>query len=422
MRRAFLSLALAMVAAVAGPGTHPSSAQPEQPVRPARPHQWVGTWASAMTPPGTTGRSATGFKDQTVRMVIHTSASGDALRLRLSNRYGTRPLDIGAIDVAAPATGASTVPGSHHAVTFAGVRAITIPAGADVVSDPVGMPVAADTNVVVSVYLPTETGPATWHGWAKQTSYVSAGGDHTADDAASAYPDKTTSWFFLSGMDVSTTYADGTVVAFGDSITEGGATANDSNRRWTDDLARRLAAQPPGHRRLSVVNEGIGGNRVLTDAGQSNGGVNLGLNAEARFGQDAIEQTAARDVIFLEGTNDLGKLTGAHPGETLTAGQLIAGIANIVARAHAAGLAIYGGTITPNGKLTPAAETVRTQVNTWIRTGGAFDGVIDFDAALRDPADPARLLPAYDSGDHVHPTDAGLQAMADAVDLTKLRY
>ncbi|MFE0027264.1 SGNH/GDSL hydrolase family protein [Amycolatopsis sp. NPDC059021] len=382
---------------------------------------WVGGWAAAMGPPGSTGISATGFADRTLRLVVHTSAGGGTVRIRLSNVYGTTPLDIGSAVVALRANGAATVPGTRRAVSFDGKPDLTIPPGAQATSDPVALRVAAGTDVVVSLYLPTPTGPTTWHGWANQTSYLSTAGNHAAEDAATAYPDTTTSAFFLAGLDVSATTATGTVVAFGDSITEGGATTKDANRRWPDVLARRLAAGPP-RERLSVVNEGIGGNRVLTDAGFASGGrINLGVNALARFDRDALAQPGVRSVIVLEGTNDLGGGGhGVHPGSPLTAEQLIAGLHTLIREAHARRIAIFGGTITPNGKLDPANERIREQVNTWIRGSGAFDGVIDFDAALRDPADPHRLLPAYDSGDHVHPNDAGLRAMAGTVDIGRL--
>ncbi|GAA4523378.1 SGNH/GDSL hydrolase family protein [Amycolatopsis samaneae] len=385
---------------------------------------WVGGWAASMGPPGSAGISATGFADRTLRLVAHTAVAGTAVRIRLSNVYGTVPLDIGTAMVALRADGAATVPETRRTVTFDGRPDLTIPPGGQATSDPVPLRVGDGADVVVSLYLPTPTGPATWHGWANQTSYLSAPGDHSTEDGAAAYPDKTTSTFFLEGLDVSTTAAGGTVVAFGDSITEGGATTKDANRRWPDVLARRLAAGPP-HERLSVVNEGIGGNRVLTDAGfASDGRINLGVNALARFGRDTLAQPGVRSVILLEGTNDLGGGGhGVHPGRPLTADQLIAGLHTLVRAAHARGVAIFGGTITPNGKLDPVNERIRGQVNTWIRGSGAysaFDGVIDFDAALRDPADPHRLLPAYDSGDHVHPNDTGLRAMADTVDTRAL--
>ncbi len=386
----------------------------------ARSPHWVGGWGTAMTPPGLSGYSATGFADRTLRMVEHLSAGGGAVRLRLTNAYGTSPLDLGAVTVARRAKGPAVEPGSSRVVRFGGQRSTTVPAGAETVSDPVPLVTKADTDLVVSVYLPTATGPTTWHPWAKQTNYLAGSGDHTGDLSGSSFGEKTTSWFFLDGVDVLAHRAQGTVVAFGDSITEGGVTANDSNRRWTDELGRRLAARPGGQR-LSVVNKGIGGNRVLTDAGtQGQGNRNLGNSAESRFARDALEQTRVSDIIVLEGTNDLGSNAGVHPGTPLTADQLIAGLGRLAQRAHAAGLRVHGGTITPNGKLDARGERMREDVNRWIRTGGAFDTVVDFDAALRDPADPHRMLPAYDGGDTVHPNDAGLRVMARTVNLSAL--
>ncbi|MFF2922390.1 SGNH/GDSL hydrolase family protein [Streptomyces celluloflavus] len=404
--------------AVPGRTAVPSGAVPAA-ARP--PHHWVGGWATALTPPGSSGLSATGFADRTVRMVVHLAAGGDRLRLRLSNAYGTRPLDLGAVTVARRSAGAATVPGTRRAVTFGGQRSAAVPVGAEAVSDPVPLRVAADRDLVVSVHLPTPTGPTTWHGWAKQTNYLSTPGDHTGDEDGTAFPEEATSWFFLHGVDVSSTVAAHTVVAFGDSITEGGAIPDEVNLRWPDILARWLAGGARPGRGLSVVNAGIGGNRLLSDAGTAvEGRINLGVNAEARFARDVLDRPAVSAAIVLLGTNDLGSDSGVHPGSGLTSGELIAGLASLANRAHAAGIALHAGTITPNTKLTPAAERIRVTVNRWIRTGHAFDSVIDFDAALRDPAAPQRLLPGYDSGDGVHPNIAGMRTMAQTVDLSTL--
>ncbi|MFH8982487.1 GDSL-type esterase/lipase family protein [Streptomyces varsoviensis] len=421
--RALAALVALVLAAALAHGLPATAAEkPKAESADARSPHWVGGWGTAMTPPGSSGYSATGFADRTLRMVERLSAGGSAVRLRLSNAYGTSPLDLGAVTVARRAKGAAVEPGSGRVVRFGGQRATTVPAGAEAVSDPVPLATRADTDLVVSVHLPTATGPTTWHPWAKQTNYLSGAGagDHTGDVSGSAFGEQTTSWFFLDGVDVLAPRAKGTVVAFGDSITEGGVTANDSNRRWTDELGRRLAARPGGQR-LSVVNKGIGGNRVLTDAGtQGQGNRNLGNSAESRFGRDALAQTRVSDIIVLEGTNDLGSDAGVHPGTPLTAAQLIAGLDRLARRAHAAGARVHGGTITPNGKLTARGERMREDVNRWIRNGGAFDTVVDFDAALRDPADPHRMLPAYDGGDTVHPNDAGLRVMARTVELSAL--
>jgi lysophospholipase L1-like esterase len=280
-----------------------------------------------------------------------------------------------------------------------------------VLSDPVPLTVVAGQDLAVSLYVPGPTGPATRHPLAMATSYL-ASGDHAADTGADAFGATTSAWYLLDGVDVHARHGARAVVAFGDSITDGAQSTVDANRRYPDDLARRL-----GGRRLSVLNEGISGNRLLTDAGGS------GVSAQARFDRDVLGQTGVRDVIFLEGINDIGHNLGPVSGEPVTTQDLITGMTNIITRAHAHGLRIIGATLTPIGGSkydSPEAETKRQAVNARIRTSDAFDGVVDFDAVTRDPADPARYLPAYDSGDHLHPGDAGYQAMADAIDLRLL--
>ncbi|ARF54044.1 SGNH/GDSL hydrolase family protein [Streptomyces gilvosporeus] len=381
---------------------------------------WVGGWATALTPPADRGRSVAGFTHRTLRLVVHLSVGGDLVRLRLSNLYGTRPLDLGAVTVARRARGAATEPGTGRRVTFAGRRSATVPVGAELVSDPVRLSVHADRDLVVSIHLPTATGPTTWHAGAKQTSYLSHRGDHTADQSGSAFTRRLLSWYFLEGVDVATTTADRTVVAFGDSLTEGGHIPYDVNQRWPDVLARRLAGARRG-RGLSVVNAGIGGNRLLSDVGTgADGRIHLGVNGEARFARDVLRQTAVSDVIVLLGTNDLGSRAGVHRHHRVTSGQVIAGLAALANRAQAAGVALHAGTIIPNALLTRAGERMRMQVNHWIRTTRTFDGMVDFDAAVRDPAAPRRLRPRYNSGDGVHPNPAGMHAMAQAVDLSTL--
>ncbi|MFF4955355.1 SGNH/GDSL hydrolase family protein [Streptomyces chattanoogensis] len=396
-----------------------AAADPAAPAAGAR--HWVGGWAAALTPPGRRGRSLHGFARRTLRLVVHLSVGGDRIRLRLSNLYGTRPLDLGAVTVARRGKGAATEPGTGRRVTFAGRRSATVPVGADVVSDPVHLTVHADGDLVVSIHLPTATGPTTWHGGAKQTSYLSTRGDHTADESGSAFHRRLLSWFYLAGVDVATTDADRTVVAFGDSLTEGGSIPDNVNLRWPDVLARRLARAGRRGPGLSVVNAGIGGNRLLSDVGTgADGRIHLGVNAQARFTRDVLQQTAVSDAIVLIGTNDLGAGAGVHRGARLTSGQVIAGLAALANRAHAAGIALHAGTIIPNARLHPAGERMRAHVNHWIRSGGAFDSVVDFDAALRDPEAPRQLRPRYNSGDGVHPNTAGMHAMAQAVDLSVL--
>ncbi|MYS20045.1 Lysophospholipase L1 [Streptomyces sp. DvalAA-14] len=369
----------------------------------------VAAWAPAMTIGGPN------FNDQTLRMVAHSSVAGSSLRIHLSNLRGSTALTVGAVGVAAQADRATAVAGSQHPVTFAGRASTTIAAGAEEVSDPIPMTVTADQNVLVSIFLPQATSSATWHSDAFDTSYLSGPGDHTADVGDGDYLAATTSWYYLSGLDVLPSAARGTVVAFGDSITDGYNTPAGAYRRWPDDLARRLA----GVRPMGVVDAGIGGNRVLTDVPN----IWQGVSAEKRFAHDALGRAGVKDVILLEGINDIGNNAGPQ-GAPLTAQDLIAGYQDLIRQAHTAGVRMIGGTLLPdkgNGYYSDAAESVRQAVNSWIRTAGAFDGVVDFEKAVADPADPAALNPAYDSGDHLHPNEAGMQALADAVDLTLLR-
>ena len=318
--------------------------------------------------------------------------------------------------VAVAGPGAAVVPGTIHPVTFGGSASIQIPAGAQILSDPVAMRVRPLQELAVSVYLPGRTGPATFHSDAQQVNWVSAPGDHAADQGAGAFTTPTESWYYLSDLIVGSSGAHGTVVAFGDSITDGVGSEVGANARWPNDLARRLDAL--GGPALAVADEGIGGNRVLT------GSRWFGISAEARFGPDALDQPGVRDIIVLEGINDIGfSAVPPHPGTDVSAAQIIAGYRQLIARAHARGLKIFGATLPPfrgAGDYTAAGEAKREAVNHWIRTSGAFDGVIDFDAVMRDPADPLMLNPAYDSGDHLHPNDLGYQVMADAISLQML--
>jgi lysophospholipase L1-like esterase len=379
-------------------------------------YDWVTSWSSSPQGPmpGTLGMA--GFHDQTVRDIIFPSVGGNTIRLQLTNAFGRSPLQVGRVTVAEAGLGAALVPGIIHPVSFGGSASVRIPAGAQVLSDPVDMQVSALQELAVSIYLPDRTGRATVHADAQQVSWVSTAGDHTAEAGANAFMIPTQSWYFLSGLDVRSSGATGTLVAFGDSITDGVQSTVGGNERWPNDLARRLdtVAGPT----LSVADEGIGGNRVLTASRC------CGASAETRFARDALDQPGVRDVIVLEGINDIGLSAGPlHSDAGLTAARVIAGYQDLIAQAHARGVRIFGATLLPYqgaGYYSPAGEAIREAVNAWIRTSGAFDGVIDFDAVMRDPADPLRLDPAYDSGDHLHPNDAGYQAMADAINLDML--
>jgi lysophospholipase L1-like esterase len=304
-------------------------------------------------------------------------------------------------------------------VTFGGSASFQIPAGAQTLSDPVAMRVRPLQDLAVSVYLRGHTGAATFHSDAQQVNWVSVPGDHAADQGAGAFPTQTQSWYYVSDVIVRSSGADGTVVAFGDSITDGFHSTIGANARWPNDLARRLdALHGPT---LSVADEGISGNRVLNDA------LCCGVNAQARFERDT-DQPGARDIIVLEGINDFGFSAlppnpVIDPVTNVSAAQVIAGYEQLIARAHARGLTIFGATLLPfkgAAYYTVTGEAKREAVNAWIRTSGAFDGVIDFDKLMRDPADPLMMNPAYNSGDHLHPNDAGYQAMANAISLEML--
>jgi lysophospholipase L1-like esterase len=387
-----------------------------------QPH-WVSTWAAspmAATPPslaGTGDMSAAGFKDKTIRDVVWASTGGRSARIRLSNLFGTRPVTFSQVDLGVSAGGAAVATGTNHPVSFGGRASVTIKPGTEAVSDPVRSAVPAETSLVVSLFTASATGPATYHADAERTNYI-ASGNHAGRDPATPFTGLTGAWYFLDDVDVRAPAA--AVVALGDSITDGYQSTLGANTRWPDDLARRFraAGQP-----LSVVNEGISGNRLLSNS------VCSGQSAVSRFTRDVSGRSEARDVILLEGINDIGYSQDPDSGCTapntnVSAAQIIAGYQRIIAAAHAAGLRIFGATLTPfqgSDYYSAAAEAKREAVNHWIRTSHAFDGTIDFDRAVRDPAAPLELAPAYDSGDHLHPNDAGYQAMASKISLSMFK-
>jgi lysophospholipase L1-like esterase len=378
----------------------------------------VGTWtaspiagASSASCPAGDG----GIVNQTVRDIVYPSISGSQVRVRLSNTFGTAPLGVGAASIAVEKTGASTVASTTTGLTFGGKKKITIPPGAEALSDWVAFPVTQGQDLALSVYVPQLTGPATFHAATEQNSFLSTAGNFARTAGAANFPTTISCWLFADGVDVTAApKVTGSVVAFGDSITDGVASNVNANDRWPNILARRFDAR--AGKTMSVVDEGISGNRVLSDAGTA------GVSALARFGRDALTQPGAKDIILLEGINDIGQSDlGTIP--LVTAADVIAGYQQLIAQAHAAGLRIFGATLTPfKGAFywSPQGEKTREAVNRWILTSGAFDGTIDFASITADPGSPLVYNPAFDSGDHLHPNDAGYQAMADAINLKAL--
>jgi len=388
---------------------------------PATTH-WVGTWASSQQIPEPNNvLPDADMTDATLRQVVHSSIGGPRVRVRISNAFGTAPLVIGTAHIARAASPASAAiqPGSDRALTFDGRPGVVIPAGADYWSDPVDLTVPALSDLAVSLYLPQAPARQTGHPGSRSTSYYLHGDQTGAADLPGA---KTIEhWYALAGIEVAASPKAGAVVTLGDSITDGHGATTNGNDRWPDDLARRLQANP-ATREIAVLNHGIGGNRLLQDG--------LGPNALARFDRDVLAQAGVRTLIVLEGINDLGTLTREHPvspeDHTQLQQALIAAYGQIIARAHAHGIKVIGATITPDGGSDyyhpdAANEADRQTLNSWIRQPGHFDAVVDFDAAVRNPADPTKLRAEFDSGDHLHPSAAGYKVMAAAIPLALLQ-
>jgi lysophospholipase L1-like esterase len=375
---------------------------------------WTGTWETAPVV-GLTDHPdvAPGY---TIRNVVHVSVGGPAVRVRFSNGFGTGPQVLDHVTVAlqsGAADSAAAVPGTIRTARFDGRTRVTLPAGADRVSDPVRIGVASDSNLLVTTYVRAVSGPVTAHLVTKQVNFVASdGADHAADTSGAAFGGQSWHWNYLTGVDVAAPRAAGSIVAFGDSITDGNATLDNANHRWPDLLYDRIRTELPARRQSGVLNAGISGNRLLLDGG------NFGINALARIDEDVFSRSGVRTMIVLLGINDIQQ----EPHQT-DPGKIIAAYEEIARRAHARGIRVIGATMTPFKGWRVWDETLeatRVAVNDYVRTSRTFDGVADFDAATRDTADPQRLLAAYDVGDGLHPNDAGCQAMADVVPLSKL--
>lgn len=403
---------------------------------------WVSTWATAQqlaqTTPGGPGRGAAApaataagaattqaptpsrgggppagvpptLEDQTVRMVVRSSIGGPRLRVALSNMAGALPLYVGAARVARSAGGDAIETATDRGLTFGGLSSFVVPPGALLVSDPVELSVSPLSDLAVSLHITRDTGLPTTHALGLRTTYISAG--NAASQARMPEPSTTFSYLWLSSVDVLAPASSFTVVALGDSITDGYATTRDAVRAWPSLLAKRLATnKSTAH--VGVVNQGISGNQVLRNG--------AGVSALARFDRDVLSRPGVKWVILLEGINDINIRGRVEGPDALTADELIAGYRQIITRAHSHGIRVIGATLTPEEGVPTASERgegIRQAANQWIRTSGAFDAVIDFDAVIRDPARPIRLRSDFDPGDHIHPNDAGNQAMADAFDL-----
>lgn len=381
--------------------------------------RWVGSWAASqqlVEPENALPTNSA--RDVTLRQIVHLSLSGTGLRLHLSNRFGTAPLHFTAVHIAnsVAADSAKIVSGTDKALTFSGQLDVTVPAGADYVSDPVEFPVAALSDLAITLHIDAVPGQQTGHPGSRATSYTAQGDIVSASDLPGAT--RLDHWYFIAGVDVSARAQAAAIVTLGDSITDGHGSTTNGNNRWPDFLARRLQASP-ATRALAVLNQGIGGNRLLLDG--------LGPNASARFDHDVLAQAGARYLILLEGINDIGMLT--HDGEVSQSEhdalvhRVFVAYQQIITKSHTHGMQVIGATIMPFVGSEfyhpgPASEADRQAINQWIRAPGHFDAVIDFDRVMRDPEHPDRLLPAFDSGDHLHPSPAGYAAMADAIPLS----
>jgi lysophospholipase L1-like esterase len=406
-----LIFALSLTAVLAFPSADGASQTRVSLPSPVHEYRWTGSWAAAPVAAPAAVAATIGVDGATYRDIVHLSLGGTALRLHISNEFGPTQLAVGSVHVALSAGGDKIQPGTDRAVMFGGEASVIIPAGAAIVSDPIAMQVAHFADLAVSLFVPPQAGVAlTFHALALSSNYIAAG--DTVSAGALPGATRVGNWYLLKGMDVDAGAGGGSVVVLGASQMEGFHSTPDKNARMTDVLAARLQASP-ATAHLGVLNEGVSGNRLLHDG--------TGPNALARMDRDVLAQPGAKYLILAVGTNDIGHtFSQPKPGEGVTTEQMEWGLLQVVERAHARGIKVFGTTYLPFGGhayYSPESDRMRRAVNDFVRSSGAFDGVIDFDKVMRDPAHPEAILPAFDSGDHLHPNDAGYKAMGDSIDL-----
>jgi len=412
-----------------GSGGFAAATSPGAAVTPQPSHgrQWANTWMAAVTHGDATGSTNAGLNNQSVRLIVHTTVSGDRVRIRLTNEDGDQAVTVGHATVAKPdlstAVGSDIDPATLHELSFGGQASMVMNKGAELLSDPVDMAVGSQQDLVVTVYFPTPTGPTTFHSTTRQTNFVGPTDLADAIDGSGFITTRTCCWFFLTGVDVLRHTNYGPVVVLGDSLGDANGSTLNANTRWANLLYARLAAAR-GNDAPAVLNASLAGNRLNHEGSEPGAGGfpgfnELGTNTLARLDDDVFDQIGVGTVITDLGINDIWMSDDSATAIIATLRQVNQQIKEHGARSLVATLAPYKGNGGP-GVWTPEKDATRQAVNDYLLHSTEFDGVIDFDSVLRDPADPAQLLPAYDSGDHIHPNDLGNQAMADAITLTSL--